>query len=142
MHARHPVATPEGAVDGSAGAYWLEGPYAGPSSTPVEAPPRDISMQLEATDRDCLAALLAGEIDALVTTTFNPADLAVRPVRILGDAVLTDPRSILAQRAGIDPTGLIAEVDRVLAEMRSDGSLVGFSQNRFGGRDLTGPETP
>ena len=90
------------AVEGSAGADWLEGSYAGPSSTPVEAPPRDILTRLEAADRDCVAALLSGEVDALITTTLSPADLAVRPVRTVGEAVLTDPRSILAQRAGID----------------------------------------
>jgi ABC-type amino acid transport substrate-binding protein len=130
------------AAVGSAGADWLAGGYGGPSSTTIEAVPPGVTVRHEPSDRACLDALLAGEVDALVTTTLHPADLAARPVRTLGGPVLTEPRSILAQRAGTDAAGLIAEVDRVLSGMRSDGSLVGFSQNRFGGRDLTVPTTP
>jgi polar amino acid transport system substrate-binding protein len=125
---------------GSAADGWLAGAGHGPSSTPIATPPA-VTVVREATDRLCLEALERGEVDGLVTTTISPADLAVRAVRTLGGPVFTEPRSILAQRAGVDPTGLIAEVDRVLSEMQADGTLVELSQNRFGGRDLTDPAT-
>jgi ABC-type amino acid transport substrate-binding protein len=130
------------AQSGSSGDSWLVGEYDGQTSTPLAAPPVDVSVRREVSDRECLAALEQGEVDAIVSATLSAADLTTRSLRPLGGPVLTEPRSILAQRAGPDPSAFIDEVDRALSRMRTDGTLIRFSQSRFGGNDLTSPATP
>ncbi|MDQ3880133.1 MAG: transporter substrate-binding domain-containing protein [Chloroflexota bacterium] len=128
-------------IAGSAGEAWLLGRYTAGSVTGVVDPPGRPSPQVEHTDEACLDALAAGTVDAFVTQRLGPADIAVlRSARALGGPVLTEPRTIVATRDGTNPTALLTEIDRVLAEMRADGTLADISRNRFGGRDLTTTE--
>lgn len=130
-------------VAGSAGEAWLMGAYTASSTTEVLDPPASPSPQVEQSDDACLDALSAGTVDALVTQRLGPADVAtLSSARALGRPVLTEPRSVIATRAGTDPNALLTEIDRVLADMRSDGTLADLSRNRFGGQDLTSLQTP
>ncbi len=82
-------------------------------------------------------------MDAIVTSALSDSDLAARPsFRTVGGPILVEPRTIVAARAGLDPSALLSVVDDALGAMRSDGTLADLSRNRFGGRDLTTPPSP
>jgi ABC-type amino acid transport substrate-binding protein len=129
------------ATAGSSGAAWLQEQLP-PTISGAPAPPDAIRVRTEITDSDCLAALIAGEVDAMVTSTMSEADLATRPaVRPIGGVLFQEPRAILARRDGPDPSRLIGLVNTELSAMSADGTLTDLSRNRFGGRDLSAPST-
>ena len=128
---------------GSGGEAWLDGRFRGVSVTPVAVPPTPSAVHRLATDEACAAELTAGGSAALVTSHWSDADLAARPDLIrVGGPVLTEARPVIAVLGDGDPAGLIAEIDRIVAAMRSDGTLADFSRSRFGGLDLSQPTTP
>jgi ABC-type amino acid transport substrate-binding protein len=93
------------------------------------------------SDADCLELVESGDVSAAVTATLSPADLAARPtLRQVGEPVLVEQRGFVAPR-GSGSAELIEEVDRLLLEMRSDGTIAELSRRRFGGTDLT-PRLP
>jgi len=127
---------------GSSGEAWLAGTLS-PLVTDAPVPPARPAAVSKPADRDCLTALGSGKADAMVTSTLSASDLAARPaLRTVGGVLYTEPRSILASREGPDPTALLVKVDAVLDAMRSDGTLAGLSQSRFGGQDLSTPPRP
>jgi polar amino acid transport system substrate-binding protein len=130
-------------VAGSGGEAWLDGRFRGTSVTPVAVPPTPSAVHRLATDEACAADVTAGASAALVTAGWSDADLAARPaLKRVGGPVFTEARPVIAVNGQRDPAGLIAEIDRILAAMRSDGTLADFSRSRFGGVDLTEPPTP
>ena len=128
-------------VAGSSGEAWLAGRL--PSgATSVSAPPTAPIVRTEAADRDCVAALTSGAVDAMVTSTYSDSDLAARPtLRTVGGPLFIEPRTMVASREGPDPSALVAAIDDALGAMRSDATLADLSRNRFGGRDLSIPPT-
>ncbi|MEO6208304.1 MAG: transporter substrate-binding domain-containing protein [Candidatus Limnocylindrales bacterium] len=129
-------------VTGSSGEAWLDGQFRGTSVTPVAVPPTPSAVHKLATDEACAAELDAGASAALITAGWSDADLAARPaLQRVGDAIFVEARPVIALRGEREPAGLIAEIDRILAAMRSDGTLADLSQSRFGGLDLSQPPT-
>lgn len=130
-------------VTGSSGEAWLDGLFRGTSVTPVAVPPTASAVHRLATDEACAADMGAGASGAFITAGWSDADLAARPaLRRVGEAILTEARPAIAVRGERDPAGLIDEIDRILAAMRSDGALADLSRSRFGGLDLTQPPAP
>jgi len=130
-------------VTGSTGEAWLDGSFSGTSSTSMVLPPTSSTVRRLATDQACAADMDAGASAALVTSGWSDADLATRPsLKRVGGPVLTEARAGIAIRGERDPTSLVADVDRILAAIRADGTLADFSRSRFGGLDLTQPITP
>lgn len=126
-------------VAGSSGEAWLGGRLP-PSADPVVAPPSSPVVRAQATDRDCVAALTSVAVDAMVTSTYSDSDLAARPsLRTVGGPLFIEPRTIVADRKGPDPSALLSAIDDALGAMRSDATLADLSRNRFGGRDLSNP---
>jgi len=130
-------------VTGSGGEAWLDGRFRGTSVTIVAVPPTASAVHRLATDETCAADLTAGASAALVTAGWSDADLVTRPaLKRVGGAIFTEARPVIAVNGERDPAGLIAEIDRILAAMRSDGTLADLSRSRFGGLDLSQPTTP
>jgi polar amino acid transport system substrate-binding protein len=130
-------------VTGSGGEAWLDGRFRGTSVTPVAVPPTPSAVHRLATDEACSAEVTAGASAALVTAAWSDADLAARPaLKRVGGPIFTEGRPVIAVRGERDPAGLLAEIDRILAAMRSDGTLADLSRSRFGGLDLTESQTP
>jgi ABC-type amino acid transport substrate-binding protein len=130
-------------VTGSGGEAWLDGLFHGTSVTTVAVPPTASAVHRLATDEACAADVTAGASAALVTAGWSDADLATRPaLKRVGGPLFTEARPVIAVNGQRDPAGLIAEIDRILAAMRSGGTLADFSRSRFGGIDLTEPPTP
>ena len=130
-------------VTGSGGEAWLDGRFRGTSVTPVAVPPTPSAVHRLATDEACAADMDAGASGALITAGWSDADLATRPaLQQVGGPIFTEERPVIAVSGQPDPASLVAEIDRVLASMRSDGTLADFSRSRFGGIDLSQPPTP
>jgi ABC-type amino acid transport substrate-binding protein len=130
-------------VTGSGGEAWLDGRFRGTSVTPVAVPPTPSAVHRLATDEACAADVTAGASAALVTAGWSDADLVTRPaLKRLGGPIFTEARPVIAVNGQQDPAGLIAEIDRILAAMRSDGTLADLSRSRFGGLDLSQPTRP
>jgi polar amino acid transport system substrate-binding protein len=130
-------------VTGSSGEAWLDGLFRGASVTPVAVPPMPSAVHRLATDEACAADMGAGASGAFITAGWSDTDLAARPtLKRLGSPIVVEARPVIAARGEPDPAGLVAEIDRILAAMRSDGALADLSRSRFGGLDLARPPTP
>jgi polar amino acid transport system substrate-binding protein len=130
-------------VSGSGGEAWLDGQFRGTSVTSVAVPPTTSAVHRLATDEACAADVTAGASAALVTAGWSDADLVTRPaLKRVGGPIFTEARPVITVSGQRDPASLIAEIDRILAAMRGDGTLADFSRSRFGGVDLTEPPTP
>jgi polar amino acid transport system substrate-binding protein len=130
-------------VTGSSGEIWLDGRFRGTSVTPVAIPPTPSAIHRLVTDEACAADMDAGASGALITAGWSDADLAARPaLKRLGEPIFTEERPVIAVSGQRDPASLMAEIDRILAAMRSDGTLPNFSRSRFGGLDLSQPAIP
>jgi polar amino acid transport system substrate-binding protein len=130
-------------VTGSGGEAWLDGRFRGTSVTIVAVPPAASAVHRLATDEACVADMDAGASSAFITAGWSDADLATRPtLKRLGGPIFTEARPVIAVSGQPDPASLMAEIDRILATMRSDGTIADFSRSRFGGLDLSQPPTP
>ncbi len=129
-------------VTASSGEAWLDGLFRGTSVTPVAVPPTPSAVHRLATDEACAVDLDAGASSAFITAGWSDADLAARPaLKRLGEPIVVEARPVIAVLGERDPAGLMVEIDRILAAMRSDGSLADLSRSRFGGLDLSQPPT-
>lgn len=127
-------------VLGSVGARWAEGRETG--VTPAAVVPSVASILPLASDTACVDALDAGRVDALVTDTLGPADLAMRPrLRPLGSPVLEVPRVLAIAADGPDPATLRSAVDAAIDRLRANGTLHDLSLRRLG-VDLTSTSQP
>lgn len=124
------------AVAGDAGELWIRGQYPGAPGTPVAS-----DVVTAESDDECRAALLSGNVDAFVTAKLSDAELDVRDDLLVIGGPPAEPRAALvavAARGGSSASDLLAEVERVLDEMRRDGTLAQLSATRFGS-DLSTP---
>jgi len=128
-------------VGGSAGADWLAGRSTVQAAESVASPPASVITVERTSDGDCLESLASGDTSAAITATLSPADFAARPsIRQLGEPVFLEQRRVVSA-GGSGSAALIAEVDRLLLDMRSDGTIGELSSRRFGGTDLS-PRLP
>jgi ABC-type amino acid transport substrate-binding protein len=115
------------AVEGDIGAAWARDRLGGVAQVVVTT---------RTTDDACINDLQSGLVDAVVTATIGPADLAVRTqVHSVGRAP-DEVRVVAALRAD-QPDTMLADVDRILADMARDGTLGQLSRTRFGGVDVS-----
>jgi len=119
---------------------WLNhGDLGLPASSIYAQAPDDITVVALETDQECAQALSRGEFVGYVTSeTVVDANIAAGlPVRKLGTAVFSeDLAASFDQSSTLSTDSLRAEVDRVFAQMHSDGTLSALS-NQWFGMDLT-----
>jgi polar amino acid transport system substrate-binding protein len=121
---------------------WLNGGDLGLPATSIYAqPPADITVVPLETDQECAQAIAAGREDfqAYVTsqTVVNANIAAGLPVKQLGEPVYSEDLAAAFDKSSTLPTDTLrAEVDKILNNMHSDGSLTSLSTNWFG-EDLT-----
>jgi len=119
---------------------WMTGALDLGSYTPTTKPPEGSKATTLSTDRLCAETWKAGRKDfegwlSSVTTV----DAAIKdglPLVKVGDPVYAEPLGVAFDKSGPDPTDMVARVNGILADMRADGTLKGFSEKWFG-RDLT-----
>ncbi|MDH4141993.1 MAG: transporter substrate-binding domain-containing protein [Chloroflexota bacterium] len=120
---------------------WLDGTLDFGTKTP-DAAPADITVVSLNTDRNCAEAWQAGRQDfqgwLSSSTTVQGAIDAGLPVKAIGDPVFAEPLAVAFDKSGPDPTSMVTEVNKILDEMRSDGTLGSLSMKWFE-EDLTNP---
>jgi polar amino acid transport system substrate-binding protein len=121
--------------------FWLEGTLElGDGSTPTDPPEGATASPLE-TDQLCAQAIKSGrtEFDGWLSssTTVEAAIAEDTPVVKVGDPVFYEPLAVATDKNGPAHAELQAELDRIIDEMHSDGTLSEFSKTWFDGLDLT-----
>jgi polar amino acid transport system substrate-binding protein len=119
---------------------WFNGTLDFGTESPDTTPPADSTVTTLDTDRLCAETWQAGREDfegwLSSSTTVQQAIDEGLPLVAVGDPVFNEPLAVALDKGGPPHAELIAEIDRILAEMRSDGTLKSLSEKWFG-IDLT-----
>jgi polar amino acid transport system substrate-binding protein len=119
---------------------WLTGALDLGSYTPKDGPPEGATATTLSTDRLCAEAWKAGRNDfqgwLSSSTTVEQAVKDGLPLVKVGDPVYFEPLGVAFDKSGPDPTDMVAKVNTILDEMRSDGTLKKLSEKWFA-TDLT-----
>lgn len=119
---------------------WLEGTLDFGTETPQTAPPEGATATTLETDRLCAEAWKAGrsEFEGWLSssTTVQQAIEEDLPLIAVGDPVFFEPLAVAVDKSGSPHAEFIAEVNRILDEMRTDGTLKDLSEKWFD-KDLT-----
>lgn len=121
---------------------WLNGnlKLAGDAPAPAAAP-ADVKATTFSTDTECAEAVKSGRKDfegwLSSSTTVENSIKNGDPFVKVGDPVFFEPLAVATDKAGPAHAELQAELDRIIGEMHSDGTLTAFSKKWFEGLDLT-----
>ncbi|MGH2391885.1 MAG: transporter substrate-binding domain-containing protein [Candidatus Limnocylindria bacterium] len=121
--------------------FWLEGTLSLVGSPEPAAVPEGAQVTTFSTDTECADAIASGRTDfegwLTSSTTLANAIAAGAEFVAVGDPVFYEALAVATDKAGPAHTELQAELDRIIAEMHSDGSLIALSEQWFDGLDLT-----
>ncbi len=119
---------------------WLDGTLDFGTESPQTKPPTGASATTLVSDRNCAESWQAGRRDfdgwLSSATTVQAAIDEGLPVMAVGDPVFNEPLAVAFDKSGADPVSMVAEVNKILDAMRSDGTLKSLSEKWFG-EDLT-----
>jgi polar amino acid transport system substrate-binding protein len=115
---------------------WLEGDLTLPAEAgEVTDPPEGATSTTFDTDINCADAWRSGrfEFDGWLSssTTVEGALAAGYPIVKVGDPVFFEPLAVAFDNTVEDNDSLVAEVDRIIGEMHSDGTLSELSKKWF-----------
>jgi polar amino acid transport system substrate-binding protein len=116
---------------------WLESALnLPPEAGEVGDPPDNVTVVQLPTDVDCPTAWNLGrfDFDGWLTAK-QTAQQAVDdglPVVLVGDPVFFEPLAVAFDKSVTDNDSLVAEVDRIIGEMHSDGTLTQLSEKWYG----------
>ena len=91
------------------------------------------------TDQDCAQSVQSGRSDFTgwlsSADTVEAAIAAGTPMVLVGDPVFYESLGVAFDNTVADNDSLVAAVDRIIGEMRADGTLLALSQQWFAGKD-------
>jgi polar amino acid transport system substrate-binding protein len=122
--------------------FWLEGTLniLGGAPEPAE-PPEGATVTTFSTDTECADAVASGRTDFtgwLTSITTAKAAIAEGAEFVeVGDPVFFEPLAVATDKSAPAHDALMAELDRIIEEMHSDGSLTALSEQWFDGVDYT-----
>ena len=100
----------------------------------------DAKVQGYDTDTTALQDLALGRLDAVMTSV-TTAEAFVdegNPVKIAGEPLFGEPLAIAFDKeTDLDNASLVEAVDQIVADMHADGTLTAFSEEWYGGIDVT-----
>jgi polar amino acid transport system substrate-binding protein len=103
----------------------------------------DATIQGYDTDTTALQDLALGDgtrLDAAITSSTVAQGYVDEgnPVKVVGDPLFYEPLSVAIDKSSdLDPASLVEAADQIVADMHEDGTLTEFSEEWFGGLDLT-----
>ncbi len=121
---------------------YLEGNLTLPNDGAITPAPEGVQVQVYDTDQLALADLALGDgarLDAVLTAlpTIQDSIDNGQPFKVVGEPVYYEELAIALDRSSpLDSQSLLAEINRILEEMHSDGTLTELS-NKYYGIDLT-----
>jgi polar amino acid transport system substrate-binding protein len=123
---------------------WLNGDMEGlglPEASIYAQAPTGVTVVPLATDAECVQSIQAGREEFQVVLTSNTVVEAAiaegAPIQKVGDPVFSENLAVaIDKQHAKDPTRLVAEIGRIIAEMHADGTLSALSTEWFGA-DLT-----
>ena len=104
--------------------------------------PEDVEIVTYDTDTTALQDLKLGRVDAMVSAVplLEEAIKKGKEIRLVGDPVFLEPLAVAADKNSSLPVeSLVAEIDRIIAEMHADGSLSELSMKWYGVDITKGP---
>lgn len=119
---------------------WLKGTLeiVDPNIVPAPTTPNVTTLP---TDNECIQAVNAGrKFDGIVANGNGLADAATAgaKIRVLpGPPIFTVSVAFALDKSGPDDATLKALLDQIVADMHADGTLKGFSEKWFEGKDVT-----
>ena len=125
--------------------FWLEGTLTllGGAPEPTD-PPEGATVTTFSTDTECADAIASGRTDftgwLTSITTAQSAIAEDAPFVEVGDPVFFEPLAVATDKSAPEHAALMAELDRIVEEMHSDGSLTALSEEWFDGVDYTKAE--
>jgi len=128
-----------GVCGGCATASYLERTLDIPGYPVAYAVPRTIKIRTYGNDATAIQELLAGGVDAVLSTARTLQGVIGRgdPIELLGAPIFYDPLAAAADKSGsFDPTSFIAKVSSIIDQMHRDGVLTRLSMKWYG-TDLT-----
>ena len=123
-------------VDGGIADRWLHGTLDLVGGR-TEPSPTSVTVQVDGTTEDCLAAVRTGDVDAFVADWADDVPSVPAGLTQLADAPFVGPAAPAVERDRAGADRLLAEIDRIVSDLRADGTLRGLSERRFGGQDLS-----
>ncbi len=123
-------------LDGSLSQRWVAGNLDLKEGS-AAVPPIGAQPVLRTSPDECLAAVADGSAAAYVADWAMDVEPPAAGSAILAEAPFSGAAGIAVDRERPGSVELLAEIDRIVAAMRSDGTLRTLSERRFGGRDLT-----
>ena len=120
---------------------WINGDLAlGDGSEAAAVPEGATAVALE-TDALCAESIQAGRTEFVAwlssSTTVQQAIDDEVPIVTVGDPVFFEPLAVATDKSGPAHAELQAALDQIVADMHEDGTLTGFSEEWYGGLDLT-----
>jgi polar amino acid transport system substrate-binding protein len=120
---------------------WLEGDLSLVGSPEPATPPEGLVPTTLETDQLCAQAVASGRTDfegfLSSSTTIQAAIDADTPIVTVGDPVFYEALAVATDKSQADHDALMTALDGIIADMHEDGTLTGFSEDHFGGLDLT-----
>jgi len=104
--------------------------------------PEDVEIVTYDTDTTALQDLKLGRVDAMVSAVpfLESAIKKGKEIRLVGDPVFLEPLAVAADKSSSLPVdSLVAELNRIIAEMHADGSLSELSMKWYGVDITKGP---
>jgi polar amino acid transport system substrate-binding protein len=104
--------------------------------------PEDVEIVTYDTDSTVLQDLKLGRVDAMLSAVplLEEAIKKGKEIRLVGDPVFLEPLAVAADKSSSLPvTSLVAELNRIIAEMHADGTLSELSMKWYGVDITKGP---
>lgn len=114
--------------------YYLEKTLAAPGLSP-DFVIDDANIKTYETDKNAIADLEVGRLDAVVSTIATLQDSAADKgeIRVLPDVLYKEPVSVALDKAApLDPTSLVDALTAELAAMQADGTMTAISKKWYG----------
>ena len=104
--------------------------------------PEDVEIVTYDTDTTAIQDLKLGRVDAVVSAvpTLEEAIKKGKEIKLVGDPVFLEPLAVAADKSSSLPVdSLVAELNRIIAEMHADGTLSELSMKWYGVDITKGP---